>query len=73
MGVIYPTADKPPRLNLRAPTPALPQALLNSLRPACQRQIDHDGAECGVSRQALDELMEVVDALIAAGIITVSP
>ena len=39
-----------------------PNTAYENLR-SCQRQLDADGCEVGVSRQALDEILEAFDAL----------
>lgn len=50
------------------------QTALDNLR-TCQRQLDADGCEVGVSRQALDETLDSYDELLAAcrELVDVSP
>ena len=42
----------------------VPDGLIAALRT--QRQIDEDGTECGVSRQAVDEAAEILEAITRA-------
>lgn len=53
----YEKAEKKP--------PELPGGLLDALRKY-QRQIDEDGTEVGVSRQAVDEVCDLVETLHAS-------
>jgi hypothetical protein len=45
----------------RTAEPAVPVGLVDALRR--QRQIDEDGTECGVSRQAVDEAATILESL----------
>lgn len=58
--------DIPPnaKLYLAPPAAKVPDGLIDALRH--QRQVDEDGTECGVNRQAVDVAIEILESLAAA-------
>lgn len=56
--------NKEPDQSIQADACKVPQGLIDTLRH--QRQVDEDGTECGVNRQAVDEAINILEALSAA-------
>ena len=48
-------------LSTQADKARVPDGLIDALR--CQRQVDEEGIECGVSRQAVGEAIEILESL----------
>lgn len=63
LNVLYAVPPSPPRDEVVEALKAIPQGAIDALRNN-QRQLDMDGVEVGVSRQAIDEVLVGIDAAL---------